>query len=52
VTEVAVLGVAFAATIVLVVLVATFRPHTVDAVAKALRALAAVFAAAWPWKRS
>ena len=51
VTDLAVVAVAFAVVVVVVVGCATFRPHTADAVATSLRALAAVFAAAWPWKR-
>ena len=50
-SDVAVLGVAFATVIVVVALCATLRPGAAGAMAKALHALAAVFAAAWPWKR-
>jgi uncharacterized protein YoxC len=48
-TEVAVMGVAFAVVVVVVTLCATFG--SADKIAKALRALATVFASAWPWKR-
>ena len=45
-SDVAVVGVAFAAVIVVVVLCATLRPGAADAVAKVLQALAGV----WPWR--